>query len=311
MIERKPTDKQIWYAKHIAEVLSIDEPDFNFYEGVCEFITKYKSSAMIQENIEKYKLTSIDFDEIFSDDFANLTSDRATTNIVYFLYNEDEIVYIGKSIRAHRVLDSLRERISQSPITHAGIHICETESDMHILEMVCITILKPKLNRDGQTKDIPKLFTLPDFIKDIKKVEVFGKSDRYYEYKERELNKLNIDLLFFDKIVQVSKCPEQAVLRVLIDKHYMTKGLINEALKQVEKEELLSDIKNIAKNNELNLEGLKRIDDILYLIQEDTVFSEQQINDIKEFKTKFALQSNQQNEEFVKYKEHFHNKHNL
>lgn len=86
---------------------------------------------------------------------------------IYFLYCSDKrLLYIGKSRNlAARILSSAGERRA----TYVRYIMAKTEADIHILEPYLITTLKPPLNSECKTKDIPSFIIevppLSDFIK--------------------------------------------------------------------------------------------------------------------------------------------------
>lgn len=79
---------------------------------------------------------------------------------VYALFNEkDELIYIGKSTRnlGSRLASSVRERAA-AKYSYA---VTSSVSDANVYEMYYIATLKPPLNRDSVTDDLPSVI-LPD-----------------------------------------------------------------------------------------------------------------------------------------------------
>ena len=73
-----------------------------------------------------------------------IASPRLATHFIYFLYNQDELVYVGQTI-------NLARRISQHSMsdkfwTHYAFHTC-SESLADILEQTYIRMYKPKYNK--------------------------------------------------------------------------------------------------------------------------------------------------------------------
>ncbi|MGE6504473.1 hypothetical protein ACQKF0_30020 [Bacillus wiedmannii] len=96
----------------------------------------------------------------YTDAFIKLQKDLAKRAGIYFLYDENrELIYIGKSTSnlGERIPSSIKERQASC----FSYTLTETVSDAHIYEMYYITTLKPKLNTDGQTNDLPTV-KLPD-----------------------------------------------------------------------------------------------------------------------------------------------------
>jgi hypothetical protein len=227
---RKPSDKQIEFAKAIADRLGINEPDYTSYDMVCRFITDNKTNFNNVQDIEQYEKFPYDIDFSFSDKFKQIILDSENTNIIYFLYNNNILMYVGKSKTTQRVISSLKERIKESKITHVSIYHCETEADMHILELVCISFLKPPLNKDAKPKDNPILFTMPISLDKIKKIEIFEKTDKYEKHKKELLEGIGMSNELFNKIVKATGYKEQVVLRSLTTKGFVSDHLIKMAL---------------------------------------------------------------------------------
>ena len=78
---------------------------------------------------------------------------------IYFLYEKDIIVYIGKSKNiAQRLLDHRVTKNYDKVITYNT----KTEADMHSIENYLINIHKPKYNTDGLSTDSQLTFEIPN-----------------------------------------------------------------------------------------------------------------------------------------------------
>ena len=230
---RKPSDKQIEFAKAIAEKLKINEPDYTSYSEVCGFITDNKNSFNTIEYMEEQNKFPYNKELSFSKQFMDMIIDKRNINIIYFLYNNNNLAYVGKSLNTQRVLSSLKERSQETEITHASIYHCNTEADMHILELVCISFLKPPLNKDAKSKDYPTLFTMPISLDDIDKVKIFEKTDNYVKYKAEALEEINMSEEFFEKIVLATGRKEQNILKSLVSKDFVSDHLLIKTLKAI------------------------------------------------------------------------------
>lgn len=88
---------------------------------------------------------------------------------VYFYYQNDEIIYIGKTIniKKRHQQHMLENKFIINPYTHISILPCQTEIDMDILEKYFISLYHPKLNIKDTDKGITTLSILqqiPDKI---------------------------------------------------------------------------------------------------------------------------------------------------
>lgn len=227
----KPTSGQKAYAKAISRDLCIEGPDYESYEDVEKFITENKQKAYAFTELQKAKYTFLKEREIFTEEFEELILDKSMVNIIYFLFDNDEIKYVGKSKGSSRVVQSVKTRVKEARINHVAIYKCPSESDMHILETACISILKPVLNRDSKSKDISKLFTLPIDINSLKKVKIFINMENYEYHKSQILINRNISIDLFEKMVLVSGKQEEEVLNGLSNSEYSFDWLVRKASK--------------------------------------------------------------------------------
>ena len=108
--------------------------------------------------------------------------------IYAFLGENDEILYIGKSIDlSSRIPSSLNERRKLALISAILYFPVETEADTHILEKMLIAENKPILNGEGNSKDYPVLYhSNIDVIRDFKKLDFdFDKYEKRWQEKQR------------------------------------------------------------------------------------------------------------------------------
>lgn len=175
------TDKQILFAYSIAEKLNLEKPRRTF-EDCFKFIKEHKDQyydtvyktpfvkSLYDNESGQYKDFKSDFNELaikWIED--NL---HKTYGLYCFLGNNDEILYIGKSIDlASRIPTSYCERKKQANIVKVMYYITPSKADASILEMLLITENKPFLNYDGITDDNSKLFKSNiNIIKDFKNI---------------------------------------------------------------------------------------------------------------------------------------------
>ena len=165
------TDNMIEYATAIAEKLGIDEPDFSSFRDTSNFISKNVKlfhQIIRKEQFDEAIVAYEQYNRDLSDDFVSLLEYAEGEAGVYFLWCEDKIVYVGKSIDLQqRVLTSLKERSHSCNIDKVSMIFTPTIADMHILEIYMITYLKPMLNKDCTCDDKPTMFELPTFSSDI------------------------------------------------------------------------------------------------------------------------------------------------
>lgn len=152
------TLKMIEYAKAIASELNIDEPDFGSYNETSNFISenrdKYKKQVSTGRMIENLANSYGYYSKHFTEEFIEFLKYVYGRKGLYVFWDNDEIVYIGKSINLQdRIYSSLNERLSSRNITHISPLLTDNEADMHILEIVLITEYKPVLNMDCNCED--------------------------------------------------------------------------------------------------------------------------------------------------------------
>lgn len=88
---------------------------------------------------------------------------------VYFYYQNDEIIYIGKTIniKKRHQQHMLEQDFIDNPYTHISILQCNTAIDMDILEKYFIATYQPKMNTIDINKGLPSLnlnISIPDKI---------------------------------------------------------------------------------------------------------------------------------------------------
>jgi len=94
---------------------------------------------------------------------------------VYFLYDNDEIVYIGKSKKLkHR----LAIHLSDNKKEFSKVEIYEVPSllDMHVLEVYMIAMHLPKYNKDINEESHVLTIAITDIASAISKVHVYEKT---------------------------------------------------------------------------------------------------------------------------------------
>lgn len=175
------TEKMINYAKGIAQILHLTEPNYSDFLETSNFINEnqelYKR-VMTNRNNELAYMAQLEklsrYNLKLDDDFLNFVKNLNNEKGIYIFSNDTEIVYIGKSTDlASRIISSLVERCNKMEITQARIIKCKTEADTHILEVVLITELKPTLNRDCMCEDYSNHFHSGIDIYDIPYFNVF------------------------------------------------------------------------------------------------------------------------------------------
>ena len=142
---------------------------YNKLDAVNRFTWDYKHrmSTISANGLEEYKTTylrdlpnysGIDLDS-FSDDFIKYVIEAGCIPGCYALYDcSGAIAYVGKSIDlSSRVLTSLKNRDQFSNITDVAIIHCKAKADISILEAHLIASMKPYLNRDQMTDDLPTI----------------------------------------------------------------------------------------------------------------------------------------------------------
>lgn len=152
------TKSMIDYAIAIAEKLHIDEPDFSNFNETSLFISEHSLDYKKIVNNERMVLSLENmygvFENDFSDDFKDLLETLYGVQGIYVFWDNDEIVYIGKSVNLQsRIYSSLKERQRTRNITHISLVFTKREADMHIYEVILITEYKPVLNLDCACAD--------------------------------------------------------------------------------------------------------------------------------------------------------------
>lgn len=162
-ISRKATAsiRQVDYANGISEVcglskrFSISDP----YVEVCEFIQKNKEQY--DKLAWKKSIQNCDKEGSFSKETMEFICDNLYKKhgLYCFLGEEDEIIYIGKSVDlSQRITTSFRERKSKAEIKKIMYMIEDNMADVNILEILLIAENKPLLNTESNTDDVPKRY---------------------------------------------------------------------------------------------------------------------------------------------------------
>ena len=168
MEEKNVSEKQKEFAKQIASVLEIDLPEKETKQEYWKFINNY---------IDVYKVVYytqlLNKEEIKYSDIYKKTTHLVNKTGVYFLWHEEKLLYIGKSINlSERIVTSLRERNKQIKVTHFSYFETPTQADAHILEPYLIIKHKPILNSEFLTIDYSKMFNIVFDINSLEKYEV-------------------------------------------------------------------------------------------------------------------------------------------
>ncbi len=161
---RKATEKMMMYANTIAEKLGVtlEEDGFAY---IHEFISENKNYDSYQgslnicaDKIPNKRTLEMTFEE--DENFINNIKRFDKKMGVYFLWSNDELVYIGKSTNlSSRIYSSFVERSSSDVIIDSfSVVESPTVSDMHILEVILITENEPFLNKEFQTTDTSTMF---------------------------------------------------------------------------------------------------------------------------------------------------------
>lgn len=183
------TEKMIDYATAIAKELNLKMPDFSNYNETSIFIDKYcqKYNKKMSDKRISEMLVDLDFERL-STEFLHIFNMLEHKKGVYVFWNNNEIVYIGKSLNLQeRICTSLKERLSSTEITHFFPIVTDNEADMHILEVVLITEYKPLLNIDCNCKDKSNRFSSGLNLYTRKKYPIFKDFD--YLKNEKSKNK--------------------------------------------------------------------------------------------------------------------------
>lgn len=120
---------------------------------------------------------------------------------IYSIYNNNELIYIGKT---NNFYTRLKTHMSQQPwsneITHISIAKCKTKVDMDLYEKYYINKLSPKYNKAIVYNEIPTfaveelnfiMFTLEDFLKINKpQNENTDNINKSYEKRKQEISEL-------------------------------------------------------------------------------------------------------------------------
>ena len=161
---REASERQKMFATQIADVLNLNLPENDTAKDYWEFVNNYiglfNFKMNLTNNIPKMKEKAIKEIERLQNKMG-----------VYFLWHNENLIYIGKSINlSERIVSSIKERNLKIKVTHFSYYLAETQADVHILEPYLITKYKPLLNSEFISTDYTTLFYI-DF--DINKFERF------------------------------------------------------------------------------------------------------------------------------------------
>ena len=183
------TKAMIDYARAIASKLGFDEPDFSNFSETSAFISensmRYKAIVSNERVVSNLQGLYGDLGGRFTECFQTVLKDISNQKGVYVFWDEEKIVYIGKSVNLQeRVYSSLKERCRDSKITHLSLIFTEREADMHILEIVLITEHKPLLNMDCTCNDRSKYFVSNLDLYSIDRLQIFEQGEADNEGRE-------------------------------------------------------------------------------------------------------------------------------
>jgi len=120
---------------------------------------------------------------------------------IYSIYNNDTLIYIGKTINFYtRLKTHMAQQPWRNEITHISIAKCKTKVDMDLYEKYYINKLNPKYNKAIVYNEIPtfaveelnfKKFTLETFLK-INEPKNLKNSNinKSYEKRKQEISEL-------------------------------------------------------------------------------------------------------------------------
>ena len=186
IITYAPSTKQVAYANNIANELGLKVPEEYtskaYFDFIAENVGEYKQKInnFLTEQTKKFVQKSH-----FSEETYKVISQLTRKAGVYFLFCEDELVYIGQSVDlATRLLTSSAERNNQANITHLAWKETKTGADAILLEPICIMYYKPRLNSQFVTNSKVTFMNLKEIIdrnnlkiKTLKRYEAFKGGD--------------------------------------------------------------------------------------------------------------------------------------
>jgi hypothetical protein len=162
---------------HDLKPLIINGDKFNF-QTVFEESKQTVIDREDSSDEDEYYLfrTFIDIDNT-PEETLNKLEELKQKSGIYFLYNDSELVYIGKSKGlGSRIMTSMKDRPSDS----FRYLLTETISDAHIIEPYLIAKYKPKLNSEFKEEDDPT-FEIP----------IPKKCDKTYKVVRRKVGSFN------------------------------------------------------------------------------------------------------------------------
>lgn len=246
---KDPSEKQIQYAKAIAEALDIKLPKGDAYV-IHKFISKNKqkyNERWDKQSAKTFLIDSVNLCVPITQEDINEWYDLIgeKKGVYAFLGLNDEILYIGKSSNLFsRIPSSFNERREKEPIKTIAYYIVDNMADTHILEMVLIEENKPKLNTDGICEEYPKMFHSGlDVLKDFKRLPCdFSEPEHIKgedEIKQIEAhNKKKTNVLKLPKNT-LSKKSWKSVYWLETEEGYVKIGISNDIsrrIKEIEKE---------------------------------------------------------------------------
>ena len=83
---------------------------------------------------------------------------------IYFLYQKDKIVYVGKSL--HNMENRIRSHYFTKEFDKAVIHEVSSDADIAVIEMYLIGVYKPLYNIDAKSNDFlnVRLGNIADYL---------------------------------------------------------------------------------------------------------------------------------------------------
>lgn len=181
---KKATEPMIEYAKVIASFLNISEPNYNNMTETNKFLAL--NVPVYKSEVKKKETSPIDL-MITSKAVRDLNLQVSKTcemllnglkdkHGIYFLFCEERLIYIGKSVNlSNRIPGSVRERTTKNCIIDSFAYLeTKTKSDMHVLEIILISQLKPICNSDTKEDDELTILNYKQYVKALKKYFIFS-----------------------------------------------------------------------------------------------------------------------------------------
>ena len=163
------SERQIMFATQIADLLGLKLPENNTAQEYWEFVNNYIDLFKYKMNLKNLENITSNIKETTIKELEKLQNKYG----VYFLWNNDNLIYIGKSINlSERILTSIKERNMKVKVTHFSYYLTKTQADAHILEPYLITQYKPLLNSEFVSTDYTTMFKIKFSINKFKRFEV-------------------------------------------------------------------------------------------------------------------------------------------